>query len=102
MSSHLHPQAKMTPSSIYIPSDALDHSLTLWRMGEVYMVDSTGNTGEPWGVPTVKLKGSDVSPLKRSWTVRSFRKDLHQLVSSGVKPRLAKVWISQSWLILSK
>ena len=66
------------------------------------MIDRTGETGEPWGVPTVKIKGSDVLPLNLSLTVRSLRKDRHQLVSSGAKPRLEKVWISLSWLMLSK
>jgi len=66
------------------------------------MVERTGNIGEPCGVPTMKSKGSDVLPLNLSLTVRSFRKDLHHLTSSGAKPRSVKVLINRSWLILSK
>src|SRR5258707_5735633 len=102
MSFHFHPQAKMAPSSMYMPSDELAHSLVLCRSAVVYMTDSTGETGDPWGVPTVKSNGSDVLPLNRSLTEWSLRKERHQLTISGGKPRSAIICVSHSWLTLSK
>lgn len=70
---------------ISIPKDAFVHSFILWR---------TGDTGDPWRVPTTKSKGSEVLPLSLSLTVRllrPLRNDLHHLVSSGANPRFKKV-----------
>ena len=50
----------------------------------------------------MKSKGSDDLPLKRRRTVRSFRKERHHLTNCGAKPRLMKIFISLSWLMLSK
>ena len=47
----------------------------------------TGDTGDPWGVPTTKSKVSEISLLNLSLTMRSLRKDWHHLVSFGAKPR---------------
>src|SRR6267154_4543340 len=41
----LSPQAKMAPLSMYIPNNELVHSSILWRSGDMYMVDRTGETG---------------------------------------------------------
>ena len=71
------PHAKMTLLSIYMPSDDLFQFRTLWRRGEVYMIERMGDTGEPCGVLTVKSNGSDVLPLNLRWTVWFLRKDLH-------------------------
>src|SRR5260370_7981359 len=100
MSLHFRPQAKMAPLSIYMPRDEFDHSFVLWRRAVVYMMDSTGETGEPCGVPTAKLKGSDEWPLKQSLTVRSCRKEWHHPTISGGKPRSARIWTSYSWFML--
>jgi hypothetical protein len=60
------------------------------------MMDRTGNTGEPCGVPTLKSKGSNVRLLNLSVTVRSARKELHHRTSPGMKLRLAKTLTSLS------
>src|SRR5258708_37618877 len=102
MSCHFCPHAKIAPLLIYMPRDMLDHSFILWRSAEVYRTDRTGEIGDPWGVPTVNSNGSDVLPLNWSLTVRSLRKEQHQLTISGGKPRSAIICVSHLWLTLSK
>src|SRR5229473_650489 len=102
MSFHFHPQAKMAPSSMYMPSEELAHSLVLCRSAAVYMTDSTSETGDPWGVPTVKSNGSDILLLNRSLTEQSLRKEWHQPTISGGKPRSESICTNLLWLTLSK
>ena len=37
----------MVPSSMYIPRDALLQDLILYRSGAMYIIERTGETGDP-------------------------------------------------------
>ena len=55
------------------------------------IVDNIRNTRDSCSVPTTKLKGSNVSPLNLSLTVRLLRNNWHHWTSSGAKPRFVKI-----------
>src|SRR5712672_735107 len=101
-SSQSHPQAKIAPLSIYIPNNVLFQPCIRCRRGDVYIMESTGETGKPCGVPTSVSRGSDDLLLNLRCTEWLVRKDLHQLMSSGAKPRFTKTLMSLLRLILSK
>ena len=94
--------AKIAPSLMYMPSEALLQVFILWGSGDVYRIEKADEIEEPCGIPTMKSKGSEFCPLKQSLINLSFRKDLHHWTSSSANPRSLRIYVNLLWLMLLK
>ena len=68
----------------------------------MYSADKTGDKGEPWGVPLVILKMSELYSLTQSLARLPVRKERVHLHTFSGKPLIRKIWAALSGLMLSK
>ena len=89
-------------SPIVTPSEDLFQSFIRWRRGEVYMMERTGEMGEPCGTPTGCPLTSLKILLNFSCALLSRRNsDIHP-VTLGLNPSCQTRLMRRPWFTLSK